>query len=226
MLTPVEDNLWFVHIPTTSGAIRLGMRMTVVRLRNGGLWLHAPVPLDNGLLGALQTLGPVRYIVAPNLMHHRYLAACRRLFPEARILAAPGLASKREDMQFDGMLGQTGELGYGTDLVQHVVAGAPRLNEVAFLHVSTRTLILTDLLFNIHPPANLGTRVYLKLAGKYGAPCQTALLRWFVKDKNAFSASMDHLLNWDFDRIVLSHGQLVASGGRSALRDATAWLRA
>jgi hypothetical protein len=32
------------------------------------------------------------------------------------------------------------------------------------------------------------------------------------------------MLAWDFDRIVVAHGDVIASGGREVLRRAYAWL--
>jgi hypothetical protein len=37
--------------------------------------------------------------------------------------------------------------------------------------------------------------------------------------------SLDRILSWDFDRVIVGHGELLETGGRSAFRDAYAWLR-
>jgi len=33
-----------------------------------------------------------------------------------------------------------------------------------------------------------------------------------------------HILAWDFDRVVVAHGEVLESGGREALRQGYAWL--
>ena len=41
-----------------------------------------------------------------------------------------------------------------------------------------------------------------------------------VSDRDAFSASIDVLLEHDFDRVIMSHGRTVTTGGKAAIRDA------
>ena len=61
-------------------------RMTVIRLPDGGLWLHSPTPLDDGLRAAIDALGPVAHIVA-------YLSCFLTLMPGDVILTGtpPGV---------------------------------------------------------------------------------------------------------------------------------------
>ena len=41
-----------------------------------------------------------------------------------------------------------------------------------------------------------------------------------VDDRDAFNASMALLLDHDFDRVIMSHGRTLATGGKNAMRDA------
>jgi hypothetical protein len=50
------------------------------------------------------------------------------------------------------------------------------------------------------------------------------LLRSTIKDRTAFRQSLDHLLDWGFDRIVLSHGRNVDHHAKDLLRAAYAFL--
>ena len=43
--------------------------MTVIRLSDGSLWVHAPLALDDQLKGVLKDLGEVKHIVTPNFEH-------------------------------------------------------------------------------------------------------------------------------------------------------------
>jgi len=63
--------------------------MTVIRLGNGGLFLHSPVPLDGALRAALNQLGPVRAIVAPSKAHHLFVDDYVKEYPEASSMAHP-----------------------------------------------------------------------------------------------------------------------------------------
>ena len=143
----------------------------------------------------LAPLGPVRHVVAPNCIHDTYLEGWFAADPQARFV-------------FD----------------QHIVRGMPRLNEVAFLHRPSRTLIVTDLVFNLGPEMPFLSRVLLKLNDCDCKFAVSRLLKTTIKDRAAVRKSIDHILSWDFDRIVVSHGRNVESGGREMLREAFQFL--
>ena len=43
-------------------------------------------------------------------------------------------------------------------------------------------------------------------------------------DREAAKGALERVLAWDFDRIVLAHGDVVAERGRDVLRESFAWL--
>ena len=43
--------------------------MTIIRLQDKTLWIHAPLALDEDLKTKLQELGEVKHIVTPNFEH-------------------------------------------------------------------------------------------------------------------------------------------------------------
>jgi hypothetical protein len=69
-------------------------RMTVVRLADGGLWVHSPIPLEGALAAELAALGPVQALVAPNWIHYYYLPQWQARFPSAQTWAAPGVQAR------------------------------------------------------------------------------------------------------------------------------------
>jgi hypothetical protein len=44
------------------------------------------------------------------------------------------------------------------------------------------------------------------------------------RDKQAARRSVAAILEWDFDRVVVSHGQVLETGGHEQFRAAFAWL--
>ena len=62
------------------------------------------------------------------------------------------------------------------------------------------------------------------MAGSYGRLAPTAFERLLVRDRDAFRASMERVLDWPFGRVVVTHGNVCESGGRDALIDGYAWL--
>jgi hypothetical protein len=195
-------------------------RMTVVRLSDGGLFLHSPIRLDDGLRAELDALGEVRTIIAPNKFHHLFAGDCRSAYPKAKLYAAPGLPAKRKDLKFDGLLADEPRIEWRGDLEQRIIRGMPMLNEVAFFHPASRTLILTDLVFNVPRGRSWGLPILSQLLGLSGRFGPSRLGRWLIRDQQATRASLGTILRWDFDRLILAHGDVVETGGRQKLRDA------
>jgi hypothetical protein len=102
--------------------------------------------------------------------------------------------------------------------------GSPRVNEIVFLHRATRTLLLTDLAFNVQHAASLAGRMFFRLAGVYGRFATSRLMRLMVRDRVAARMAAERILDWDFDRVIVAHGEVLERGGRDALRDALGWL--
>lgn len=217
----LDDGLWTLGIPFRAGGLELGARMTLLRAHDRRLVLHSPVMLDDARIAAIRALGEVGWIVAPNLMHYRYVPDAKAAFPQATVLGSPGLAQKRPALPIDGVL--AGDVLAPT-ITLHEVGGMPSLREMVLLHRPTRTLVLTDLLFNIGASSPWLTRLYLKATGSVGKPSQTLLLKFITKDKAAVRASREALLDLDFDRVILAHGDVVERGGKDAVRAGLAWL--
>ncbi len=224
MLTPLAPELWELNAPLSVFGMALGHRLTVARLPNGTLWLHSPVAHSPALAAALAQLGPVAHIVAPNAVHDTYLEGWFAAYPKARFHGARGFAKFRPDLKFTDTLGDTPDAAWAAVFDQHLLRGMPRLNEVAFLHRASRTLILTDLVFNLGPDMPFLSRVLLRVNDCYCKFGVSRLLRSVIKDRAALRASVDHLLAWDFDAIVVSHGDNIRTGGKALLRDALAFL--
>lgn len=224
MLDPLAPGLWELNDPLSVFGMELGHRMTVVRLPDGSLWLHSPVAFSAELAAELAAIGPVSHVVAPNCVHDTYLEEWFAACPSAHFHGAPGFARIRPDLKFTATLGDAVLPAWADMFDQHVVAGMPRVNEVVFLHHPTRTLIITDLAFNLGPDLPLLTRALLRVNGSYNRFACSRLLRSTMRDRAAVRASIDKILAWEFDRIVLSHGRNVDVGGKRLLREAYSFL--
>ncbi len=223
-LAQLAPDLWELNAPMSVLGMALGHRMTVVRLPDGTLWLHSPVAHSAQLDAELARLGRVAHVVAPNAMHDTYLEGWFTAHRAARFHGARGFSKFRPDLKFTDTLGDTPDPAWTTVFDQHMLRGMPRINEVVFLHRPTRTLIVTDLAFNLGPDMPFLSRVLLQLNDCYCKFGPSRLLKSVIKDRAALRSSLDHVLAWEFDAIVLSHGANVASGGRERLREAFAFL--
>ncbi len=221
--TELAPGLWVTQRPLRFFSLQLGTRMTVIRLTNGGLWLHSPVALDPLTLAGLQSLGPVEAVVCPNRLHHLFVADYFKVFPKAKIYAAPGLETKRRELKFHDILSQVPEPEWKGEIDQVVLYELPIAHEVVFFHHQTRSLILTDLCFNIGAHSNFWTRLVFKLLGSYQHFGPTPDIRWIVERKPDLQKHLLRVSEWDFDRILLPHGDIVESGGKRIWNEA--WKR-
>ena len=226
VLSPLAPDLWVAYppfkLPLRLGDI--GCRMTVIRLGNGGLFLHSPVPLDGALRAALNQLGPVRAIVAPSKAHHLFVDDYVKEYPEAKLHGAPGLPEKRKDLKFDSILSDESDPDWRGEIDQHLFRGAPLLNEVVFFYRPTRTVIFTDPVFNVAAEDASKARVFYWITGAAGHFGPHRLVRRMISDRNAARESVRTLLEWNFDRVIVTHGDVLGRGGRNRVRAAFSYL--
>ena len=226
---PIAPDVWEIRKPLRLLGLDLGVRMTISRLSaasGGGLLLHSPVRLSAETRETLANLGTVRYIVAPNTMHHLFVGPYFGAYPNARVYAAPGLQSKRPELAFHEVLGDRAPAEWAQDFEQLIFAGTRKIfNEVVFFHKATRTLIVTDLVFNVTRPRTAWEKGYLSLMGlKTSAPGVSRLVRLMIADRKAARRSLETLLSWQPERLVMAHGEVVRSGATQALQNAFSWL--
>ena len=226
MLRQLAEHLWVTERPQRFYGLEVGCRMTVIRLEDASLVLHSPVALDARLCDELDALGTVRYAIAPNRFHHLHAGDVARAYPETRLWVAAGVERKRPDLKIAGVLADDPPAEWKGEVDQLYFRGRPFENEVVFLHRASRTLVLCDLAFNFGATAPMTTRVVMTLLGGYGRFRPTRLDPLLIRDRRAARQSLEQILAWDFDRVVVAHGDVLERGGRPALRAGYRWLLA
>jgi hypothetical protein len=223
-LTQLAENLWVVERPQTFYGLSVGARMTVIRLAGERLLLHSPVALDAELRGQLDSLGRVCFAVAPNRVHHLHAGEVAQAYPGARLWVAPGLERKRPDLVFEAVLTDEAPEEWRGEVAQVFFRGRPYENEVVFFHRASRTLVLCDLAFNFGPRSAAPTRLLMKLLRSYGQLGPSKLDPLLIRDRRAARESLERIFAWDFDRIIVAHGNVLESGGHEILRRGYSWL--
>lgn len=216
----------FEHPQTLPGGFRLPTRMTVLPLSDGALALVSPVPIDDERAAALSDLGEVRYLVAPNLLHHLYLASACERYPRAKVLASGALRRKRPDLRVDLALEDPLPEDFERAVVSVRIDGAPAVDEYVFFHRASRTLVATDLVFDVRAPRGLVAHLVLYAVGCHGELAQSRMWRFFVRDRRAAEASVERILGLPFERLVVAHGEGVDEDAHARLATALSWMRA
>ncbi|MEY4578354.1 MAG: hypothetical protein RL701_3057 [Pseudomonadota bacterium] len=227
-LRQLDRDLYCVDHAWSMLGLHLGLRTTVVRLPEQSVVVHSPGPLTDEDARAIDALGPVSALIAPNLMHHLYLAAAHARWPKAAIVAPAGLKKKQPSLPLAHVLtGQASDLlpaAFAGALEPLYLGGMPRLEEYAWHHPSSGTLIATDLAFNVRAPQPLWTRLFLRVNNGWDHFGPTRVVTALMKDRNAVHAGLTNILTRDFDRVIVAHGDVEEQGGHRALRTSYAWL--
>lgn len=202
-------------------------RMTIVPLRDNELWIHSPCKLTPDLSRVIQRLGQPRWLIAPNKLHHLYLDQWQSAFPDAELFAAPGLAQKRKDLTFTAQLGSKPESAWSSELDQLIFRGSPVMQEVVFFHRRSATVIVTDLVENFSPDHFRGWRnTVAKLSGIVSPNGKTPI-DWrltFAFHKKAARQSLEQMLDWRPENLVLAHGECVKGEATDFLKRSFSWI--
>jgi hypothetical protein len=225
MFERITDDLWHDTHDLSAGGVQFRTRSTLARLADGGLWMHSPIPVDDERAEQIDALGEVRHIVAPNGWHDSFAEAAKERYPNATLWASPALRHSKAKLPVDAWLGAV-EPPWAGELRPLLIEGVPKADEVVFLHVPTNTLIVTDLLFQIRYPVNAITKLVLWMAGAGGGKlAQSRLWRTVTKDRAAAGRSVQKMLEWDFDRVVLAHGDFIeGTDPGERVREALWWM--
>ena len=231
MPKPVAGGVWVVDSgPQRVLGLPIPVRMAVLRLADGGLWLHSPTRFSPGLGAALRAIGPIRHLVSPGTAHWTHLQAWQAAFPEARLWAPHGVVERARDqgtaLRAHGVLGPEPPADWAGQIDQETLVGAGFI-EIAFFHRASRSLLLCDTLQAMEParlPRAMGLLVRaLGAAGPAGGtPRHVRLLLARHRDHNR--AALRRLLALDPARVIFPHGAWFESDGAARLRRGFAWL--
>lgn len=222
----VPGRIWFCEYEVRYGGMNLEARTTFLRFANGDLFVHSPCPLDAELKRQVDQLGPVAHIVAPGTFHHLHVAAWAEAYPAAQVWLCPGLREKRSELPQGLELSDEPPRAWRDELEQVVIRGNRVIREVLFFDRQSRTLIVTDSVENYGdrtPRVPLLLKLWWRVFGLWNRPALAPEYGLGWRDRKAARTSFERALQWDFDRIMLSHGDLIEKDARA--RAARAWKR-
>ncbi|KAL0332121.1 UNVERIFIED_CONTAM: hypothetical protein Scaly_2113600 [Sesamum calycinum] len=165
----VKDSIWLFEQEQALGfsSVSTNIRMTVIKLKSGGLWVHAPIAPTKSASSLLELMeqallkelgAPVEYIILPTFAyeHKIFVGPFSRKFPKAQVWVAPRQWSwpLNLPLEFFGIfraktLKDEDASAPWADEIEQKVLSSPEVGigpyvEVAFYHKRTRTLLVTD----------------------------------------------------------------------------------
>ena len=216
-----QDRLWVLPYPIRFLSETIFAHMSIIRLDDLSLLLHSPAPITPALLDWLSSVGEVKYIVMPNLAHTRYALEAKAAFANARLLGPKRLRSPKPVL--DRILDDEYEMPL-PGMLYHPIQGLPIIDEIAFYHQSSRTLILTDLLLLIRAKRFSLKGIVSQMLGIYDKASMSRTMKLLIRDQLSFKQSIDVIRQWPFEKIILAHEHCLVDQARHHFDQAFLWL--
>ena len=227
MLQEFGQSLYIAEGPTVSFyGFPYPTRMAVVRLSDGNAWVWSPVALSDDLVDSVESVGPVRFIVSPNKIHHLFLSEWASRWPDAKLYAPPGLVKKKPELKFDAELGDTADPAWATDIDQVIFHGSVAMKEVVFFHRQSRCAIVCDLIQRHNEADMTGWKGWLmrldSLVGEHGSTPRE--WRASFVDRRAARSAREKLLSWQPERLLIAHGECAQTRASEIISDSLSWI--
>ncbi|WP_414623593.1 DUF4336 domain-containing protein [Calothrix sp. CCY 0018] len=172
----VKDTVWTFDQLQGIFYVVVPIRMTVVKLNEGGLLVYAPIAPTPECVRLVEELvaeyGRVKYIILPTisgLEHKVFVGPFARRFPDSQIFVAPkqwsfpvnlplswlGIPAKRTQVLPEDSSKTPFGNQFDYEILGPIELRAGRFAEVALLHKSSNTLLVTDSIVSVpeQPPA-------------------------------------------------------------------------
>lgn len=221
----IASSVFTLRYPLKLLGASLGRVVTIFRLKSGKVVLHSTGPFTQEDCSLISEIGEIEAIVEATNFHDTFALAAMTQFAGCRYFSPSGfpLENKLKPEPIE-----KGIEIWGDELVWELLAGAPRLNEWICFHPESKTLVVADLLFNCRPNDFAG-KVFFALAGNRGWPGNCRLFRMCIRDRKDLESSINRVLSWDFERVIVAHGLPIEEDAKlvftAAMRRAFPWMK-
>ena len=217
-MIPLAENLWLLSYPLKLLGVDLGRKVTILRLKSARLIVHSTGPFTDHDVAAIKELGQPGWLVDVMLRHDTFSREALTAFPGVPYLGPEGFADVVE-YPTQPLLPPPAEWAREVEVLE--LQGVPSMRETVMLHVPSRTLIVADLAMNFPNDQPAWQELLLKLAvGKHHAPGISRSFKVLVKDETALKKSIAVMMAWDFDRLIVGHGEPILTGAKARLAQA------
>jgi hypothetical protein len=217
-LSAIEDNLLTVtgDLPMPFGGFP--RRMTVVRLRDGGLVIYSAMALSEEEMTALDSFGTPRFLIVPSDIHRMDAKPWKERYPNLRVIAPAGARDEVEAVVHV----HGANVDFGDPDVSYLTVPGTDGHEAALLvHSPTgTTLVVNDVIWNVHHRSGIGGWLFRLFGLTKNKPQVAAVVRRKIADPHALSAQFEawsHL--GDLKRIIVSHGDIIERNPPAVLRE-------
>ena len=219
----IAADVMLMSFPWRTLGINFGRNVTLLRLPDRRVVVHSTAKFTSEDIAAIGRFGEPAWLVDATLMHDTFAKEGRAQLPEIPYLAPTGF-TKRSGVPAESLwpapAAWTGEI----DLLK---LDGVRTNEYALFHRRSRTLVVADLFFSFPAQTRGWPRVFvqhlMRLPRLFGI--SAFYYRLIIKDKPAFARSMEALLEFDCDRLIVAHWKAVETEAKRVVKEAVAEYR-
>jgi hypothetical protein len=213
----IAENVWTLRYPLPVLGNDFGRTVTVIRLASGRLVIHSTAPFSATDIEAIRQLGEPGWLLDATLFHDTFAKEGCRAFERVPYLAPPGFTGVAE-VQTRTLIPPPN--GWRGELEVIALAGMPKVQEHVFFHRPSRTLIVCDFFFSFARSGSIWTRFFLRnvMRLKNGVG-MSGFFRFMIRDREAFKESVRPILAWEFERIVVGHGDGIAHDAHRIFRE-------
>ena len=215
----ISDGIWVHEDSMRLPGKTLRLRMTVLELSDGGLWVHSPTAHSPQLAQKILELGAIKYIVGASNSHNLWIPQWQTAYPDATLYVSSAIPKKLNLSDYKILDGSTENI-WKDDLNYEFMAGVPFFDETVFLHRSSKSLIVTDLIQNYSGETAKGLSglaikcIYEPIGFKDLCLAPPLRMGFMVKEKEKFAKAIKAIQSWDFDKIIVTHGDIIETNAK------------
>jgi hypothetical protein len=218
-LMQVDNNLLTVQgeLPMPIGDFP--RRMTVARLKDGRLVIFSAIALDEPEMKKIEDFGRPAFLIVPSDIHRMDARIWKERYPDLFVVAPEGARERVEEVV---PVNATSAELRDSRVRYMTVPGTDEGESALIVQTATgTTLVLNDLIWNVHDRPGLGGWLYraLHLTGPEPQIVNVIRMRK-IKDRRAVSGQLE---SWSrlrgLNRIIVSHGDIVEGDPRTLLRN-------
>jgi len=200
--------------------IDFARNVTLLRLSDGRVVIHSTAPFTAEDVARIRAFGEPAWLVDATLLHDTFAKEGRAALIGLPYLAPEGFA------KVSGIATQSLDPPPSdwADEIEVLKVDGTKKNEHVLFHRRSRTLGVADLFFSFAPETRGWARFFARRI--MGLPPTlfgvSRFFRMLISDKQAFAVSVNKILEWDFERVVVGHREPILHGAKSAVAKALA----
>lgn len=213
----LSENLWCVE--GVMPDLKTERRMTVIKARDGSVFIHNAIALEEPAMQELEAFGRPSFIIVPNGFHRQDARIWKDRYPSAKVMAPRGSA-KRVSKIVPVDLTYAEAPSDDSVKISHFDGVKEREGVLEVRSSEGTTLIINDVICNLPKMSGLAG-FFLGPTGQVSVPRFT---RWFVKSGGG--ALGEHLgrlaATPNLKRLIFAHGDNIEAQPSAALETARA----